>query len=514
MLKKILLTFLISLNLCTIAQAQNVTIFSTNDLHGRLLPFDYQDKKNVGGAARRATILNSEPNALVLDAGDYAQGTLYFKILKENLNLIIMEALGYDAITLGNHEFDKGIPYLKKSALSTKIPFLASNVKFYDEELDNLVQDFVIKEINGIKIAIIGVLDSALKATSSTNPNLYEVFDEVKSVQKAVKKADKKSDLIIVLSHCGIEKDKIIAQKVKGIDLIIGGHSHTMLKKPLKIRQSNGDNVLISQNGEFGTVVGRWDLTVEKDKISQAKFSYIPVNSQLRSDEKITNFLKSYDKKINDFSATVAGYSITPIDARRNSVRTHLTTAGALLHKAIKHYYPDVEVSFNTSGGYRYGDFLPQVITNKDVEELFPFESYLVLFEMKGSDIKELLETSSRFLPKASGSFLQTSGLSYTVNIDGKSKKLNQKLDTIIQNGTKVSEIKVNGEPLDSEKYYKVATDTFMYYGGDGYIELKKYKNVKHTYFFLDKILIRYLQENSPVEIKSTDKIILKKKKR
>lgn len=510
MLKKTFLFFIIFLAICINANAKNITIFTTNDLHGRLKPFTYNNIKDIGGAARRTQIFNSHPDALILDAGDYAQGTLYFKVLKENLNLQVMEFQGYDAITLGNHEFDKGLEYIKKSASSSQIPFLSANVKFYDEELEKLINDYIIKDINGIKVAIIGVLNSAVKATSSVNPNLYDVYDEIKTLRKVVKIVDKKSDLIIVLSHCGLEKDKKIAQAVNNIDLIVGGHSHTMIETPIKIRKNNGQTVLISQNGEFGTVVGQWDLNVENDKIIKANFKHIPINSTLKNDNATEKIISKYDKELGDFSATVAGYCETPIDARRNSVKTNLTTAGALLHSAIKYFYPDIDISANTSGGYRYGDYLPKLITNKDVEELFPFDSYLVIMEIKGSDIKELLETSARFLPKPAGSFLQTYGISYTVDLKATPKKLNPTLDKILQKGNRISNIKINGIPLDENKYYTLATDNFMYYGGDGYIELKKYENVKHTHFFLDKILIRYLNINSPIEVKIKDEIFFK----
>ena len=511
MFKKIIVSFIVSLLLCFNALAQSVTIFTTNDLHGRLKPFDYGELKDVGGAARRTTVFKSVPNALILDAGDYAQGTLYFKLLKENLNLKVMESQGYDAITLGNHEFDKGLAYLMRSAVFSKVPLLLSNVKFQDKELNKIINKYVIEEVNGVKIGIIGVIDSSLKATSSTNPDLYEVYDEIKTLKKIVRKVDRKTDLVIVLSHCGADKDRIIAREVNGIDLIIGGHTHTTLRKPIQINKSNGERVLISQNGEFGRLVGKWDIVVENDRIKRYKFRHIPITSKIPEDATTKGIIAKYDKMLDDYAKTVAGYSVTPIDARRKSVRTRLTTAGALLHDAIKYHYPEVEVSMNTSGGYRFGDYLPQVITNQVVEELFPFDSYVVLVKIKGSDIKEILETSSRFLPKSSSSFLQTSGLSYTVHFNRQPKCLNSKYDKIIQSGAKVSNVKVNGKPLDMEKYYLVATDNFMYYGGDGYIEFRKYKDVKHTHFFLDDILIKYLQINSPVEVKVKDRIIYKK---
>lgn len=487
--------------------AKEVIIFSTNDIHGRLEPFNYGSFKNVGGASRRSAIFKAEENPLILDAGDFAQGTLYFKILENNLNLEILDKLGYHAIALGNHEFDKGVNYIKKSALSSKVPLLVSNVKFLDEEINLLVKRYVIKEVNDVNIAIIGVLDCAVKAISSTNPDEYFVYDEIETLQEIVDEVDVKSDLIIVLSHCGVEKDKKIAKEVKGIDLIIGGHSHTFLKKPIKIKQKNGDIVLISQNGEFGKDVGKWHLDVDGDKIKKYKFKQVLINDKLKEDEQIKNLILVNKAKIETFSNEVAGYSETLIDARREVVKSQLTTSGVLLHSAIKKYHPDVEISFNTSGGYRYGGFLPQTITNKDVVELFPFESYLVILDIKGSDIEEILETSSRFLPNPAYSFLQSYGISYDVDLKKQSKVLNGTLDKILKKGNRVSNILINNKPLDKNKYYRVATDSFMYFGGDGYVEFKKYKKVFHTYMSLDKILIKYLNENSPVKIEVKDNI-------
>lgn len=490
--------------------AQNLIIFTTNDLHGRIKPFSYQNQTEVGGAARRTTIYKTEPNALILDAGDYAQGTLYFKVIPQNVNLEILEQQSYDAITLGNHEFDKGTDYIKKSAKFSKIPFLNCNIKFKDKELNELIKNYIIKEINGIKIGIIGVLDSSVKATSSANPNEYFVYDEIKSIKKQIKKIASKTDLIIILSHSGLEKDKIMAKQVEGIDLIIGGHSHTMLESPIEIEQKSGKKVLISQNGEFGATVGKWDLKVENGKIQEYQFKQIAVDPNILPDQETQNIIEKYDTQINTYAKSKAGCTTTSINATREEIQTNLTTAGALLHQAIKFYYPEIDISMNTSGGYRYGGILPKTITNKDISELFPFDSYIVLVEVKGSDIKEILETSARFLPSPSSSFLQTSGISYTINLNAPGKILNKKLDKIIKSGSRITEVKINGLPLDSNKYYKVATDNFLYFGGDGYIELKKYKNAKHTYFFLDKMLIEYLKNNSPVEVKIKDKIYYK----
>lgn len=504
MLKKIfcLSIFIFSVVLPTVAN--DIVIFTTNDLHGRLEPFN---QNKFGGAARRSELFRTEKNAIILDAGDFAQGTLYFKILPNNLNLDIMGKQGYSAIALGNHDFDKGTQYLKNSALSTDIPLLLSNVQFNDEELNKLIKSYIIKNVNNHKIAIIGVLDSAVKAITSTKSDDYQVFDEIKTLQSIVNEIDKKSDLIIVLSHCGIEKDKKIAQQVKGIDLIIGGHSHTFLKKPLKIKQQNGDIVLISQNGEFGKYVGKWELDIKNDKIKKYKFKQVLIDNKFTEDEEIKSIISNSNAAIECYSNKIAGSSTTKIDARRNVLKKQITSASVLLHTAIKKYYPETDVSFNTSGGYRYGGFLPQVITNKDVMELFPFDSYLVLLKIKGEDLKEILETSSRFLPKPSYSFLQTYGISYTVNLNAKPKVLNSTLDKIIQEGMRISDIYINGIPLDPQKYYTVATDSFMYYGGDGYLELKKYKDVIHTNITFDEILIKYLNENSPVSIELKDVI-------
>ncbi len=510
MLKNFLCTSLLLFSFATIAEGKSLTIYTTNDLHGRLKPFEYHGTKDVGGAARRATLLKANPNALILDAGDFAQGTLYFKIFPNNVNLEVLKKSNYSALTLGNHEFDKGTEYIKKSASSTNLPIISSNIKFKDKELNKKIKKNFIKNINGINVAIIGVVDKSLKAQSSTNPATYQIYDEIKTIKKQVKKVDKKSDLIIILSHSGIEKDKEIAKKVKNIDLIIGGHSHTMLKEPLEITNQTGEKVLISQNGEFGTVLGQWDLEIEDDKIKSWKFKQIEINNKIQPDKEVENFIEKYDAPINDFSKDFVGSSLTPIDARRQIVECNLTTAGGLFHQAVKDKYPEVEITMNTSGGYRYGGILPVNMTKRDIAELFPFDSYLVILEVKGSDILSILETSSRILPKPEGFFLQTTGISYTVNTKNQSQVLDAKLTKILKKGNRVSDVMINGEPLNPDKHYTLATDTFLYYGGEGYIQLKKYKHVKHTYYFLDKILVEYLKKNSPVEVILKDKIILK----
>lgn len=258
-----------------------ITILHTNDMHSRVEPFPNDGRKNagLGGMARRATLIKKireqEPNVLVFDAGDIIQGTPYFNFFGGEVELKLMSQMGYDASTLGNHDFDNGIAGIEKMLPFAQFPYLIANYDFSGEAgLKNAFQSYKIFEKQGVKIGVFGlgielkglVLDKHFGAVKYIDP--IGVAKEMVQTLKA-----KKCDLIICLSHLGYRYDKepkvsdvTLAQQVEGIDLIIGGHTHTFLDAPEKIVHSSGHTTLINQVGWAGIRLGRVDFVLEKAK--------------------------------------------------------------------------------------------------------------------------------------------------------------------------------------------------------------------------------------------------------
>jgi 5'-nucleotidase len=268
-------------------KTKKITILHTNDTHSHIDPFPADHPKNpgMGGAARRANaiqkIRQEEENVLLLDAGDIFQGTPYFNYYGGELEFKLMSMMQYDVATMGNHDFDNGIDGFYAQLPHAKFEFVSANYDFKNTILDGIVKPYKIIKKDGIKIGIFGLgvelnglVDKKLyKETKYLNP--IEVADEMTQILKA----QEKCDLVICLSHLGFkytndpEKvcDVLLAQKTKHIDLIIGGHTHTFLDKPIVETNREGQPVLINQVGCFGINLGRIDFYFSDDKQYETK---------------------------------------------------------------------------------------------------------------------------------------------------------------------------------------------------------------------------------------------------
>ena len=260
---------------------KRITILHTNDVHSQIepLPNNHYKYPNLGGFARRATIIDDirkeSTDTLLLDAGDIFQGTPYFNYFGGELEFKLMSMLKYDVATLGNHDFDNGIDGFHKQLPNAEFDFVSANYDFKNTVLNNLVKPYKIFIKNGIKIGVFGlgveldglVTKSLYKETKYLDPVTVsqDISTELKEVHQC--------DLIICLSHLGYHykndpnkiSDLQLAKQTKNIDLIIGGHTHTLLPKPTVEKNSIGENVLINQCGKSGIYMGQVDFYFSAD---------------------------------------------------------------------------------------------------------------------------------------------------------------------------------------------------------------------------------------------------------
>lgn len=261
---------------------KKLTILHTNDTHSHIDPFPADDPRNPNqaGAARRATVIDKirkeEDNVLLLDAGDIFQGTPYFNYYGGELEFKIMSMMQYDLATLGNHDFDNGIDGFYSQLPHAKFDFVSANYDFKNTVLDGIVKPYKTFKKAGLKIGVFGLgveleglVDKKLyKETVYNNP-----VDITKDIVRQLKEVEK-CDLIICLSHLGFKYksepnkicDVLLAQQTKDIDLIIGGHTHTFLDKPVIEKNTDGKDVLINQVGCYGINLGRIDFYFSKDE--------------------------------------------------------------------------------------------------------------------------------------------------------------------------------------------------------------------------------------------------------
>jgi len=268
---------------------KKITILHTNDVHSHIDPFPKNDPLNPsgGGVIARANLINlvkkDNPHTLVLDAGDVFQGTPYFNFFGGELELKLMSKMGYNASTLGNHEFDNGMEKLSKVLKHANFSFLNSNYTLKNTPLENKIKSHEIFNINGIKIGVFGL---GIELEGLVEKKLYKGIKYLNPIEisKDISndlKYNHNCDLIICLSHLGFSysKDKnimcdlILAKQTKNIDLIIGGHTHTFLDEPVKVKNLENKDVIINQVGCFGINLGKIDFYFSENNKHQEGMS-------------------------------------------------------------------------------------------------------------------------------------------------------------------------------------------------------------------------------------------------
>lgn len=265
-----------------LASENQLTILHTNDQHSRIEPFDssYTRNPNQGGFARRAALIqkikSQESNVLLLDSGDIFQGTPYFNFFGGELEFKLMSMMGYDAATMGNHDFDNGVQGFKKVRPVAKFPFLCSNYDFKNTILDGETEKYKIFNKNGIKVGIFGVGIKLEGLVGKKDYGETEYLDPIEIAQhySDFLRNEKNCDMVICLSHIGYDyrddpkkvSDKTLAANTAGIDLILGGHTHTFLPEPQSFPNKNGKNVLVNQVGWAGLLLGKITFYFDKDK--------------------------------------------------------------------------------------------------------------------------------------------------------------------------------------------------------------------------------------------------------
>lgn len=262
------------------SRGKHITILHTNDVHSHIEPMSPNDPRNpnMGGIARRATLVEQirreNPNMLLLDAGDIFQGTPYFNFYGGELEFKLMSKLKYDAATIGNHDFDNGIDGLYAQLPHAEFDFISSNYDFSNTIMEGKAQPYRIFTKDGVRIGVFGL---GIQLKGLVNEHLYKetkYLDPVEITEDMTRilREEEKCDLVICLSHLGYEyrsdeiSDLKLAEATSNIDLIIGGHTHTFMEKPVVVNNKDGKKVMINQVGCFGLYLGRVDFYLDSEK--------------------------------------------------------------------------------------------------------------------------------------------------------------------------------------------------------------------------------------------------------
>ncbi len=274
-MKKKALTLLLLLTVIVAATAQKqLVILHTNDTHSRIEPLPDGDRNapDKGGVERRINYIEQmrkeHEQLLLFDAGDFLQGTPYFNLFKGEAEVEAMNLMGYDAVTLGNHEFDYGLEVLEAVVKAARFPIVSSNYDFSETALAGKIRPYLIFKKGGLKIGVIGINIQPKGLISSSNYEGMQYLDPFTTANRMAYqlRTQHRCDLVVALSHLGYQSDTRLAEASRHIDIIIGGHSHTFMREPDLRNNMEGQEVLIYQTAGRGVYVGRIDVTMEEVK--------------------------------------------------------------------------------------------------------------------------------------------------------------------------------------------------------------------------------------------------------
>ncbi|MBM6991793.1 MAG: metallophosphatase [Prevotella sp.] len=259
----------------TLFAQKELVILHTNDVHSCIMPQSQNLADTMlagrGGFIRRIAMLEQErqktPGLLLFDSGDFSQGSPYYTLFKGDVEVGLMNQMHYDALTIGNHEFDYGLKNLARVLGALKCPVVCANYKFHQYGLDKIVKPYIIIKRNGLKIGVFGLGPEFEGLVGRENYEQTEYLDPIKSAQQT---ADllrrKKCDLVVCLSHLGWEEqgmgDQMLISHTRGIDLVLGGHSHTYFQALRYVKNLDGKDIPVDQNGKMGLFVGKMEISL------------------------------------------------------------------------------------------------------------------------------------------------------------------------------------------------------------------------------------------------------------
>ena len=464
--------------------AKELVILHFNDTHARVKSVEKDGVVTGVGFDRIAQykqdLLKENPNVLMLDAGDTLHGQPIATLSQGESIVKILNLMGIDAFTPGNHDFNYGFARLQELEKMMNFPIVSANVM--DKSGKEVFKPYVIKEMDGFKVGIFGL--STPETSYKTNPKNVETIDftdTIAAAKKSVEALEKENvDVIIALTHLGLDQgddtsDKV-AEAVDGIDLVIDGHSHTTLEEGRMVK-----NTLIASTGEYDKAFGIVTLKIANGEVTEksAKLMAAADTKDIVPHPDVVALLADIDTGLNEILSEKIGTSTVMLDGARENVRTKETNFGQLVADAMLDA-TGAEVALTNGGGIRAsieaGD-----ITKNHIVTSFPFGNYLVTKEVKGKDIKAALEHGLSKYPEQNGGFPHVAGITFTFN-------------TANPAGSRVSDLMIGGSPVDMEKAYLFVTNDFMAAGGDDYTMLKPYATV-NEYAAFDEILVNYIKK-------------------
>ncbi len=524
-MKKILGLGMLSVSAITLSAGAaladyELNILHINDFHSRIESINKFDStcsaeeegKNecFGGAARLLTAINQTrdalkaggKNVLLLNAGDNFQGSLFYTTYKGTVDAEMLNAMKFDAMTVGNHEFDDSEDGLAGFLDKVQFPVVTANVvATAASKIGDRVKPSIVLEVGGQKIGIVGAVANDTAELATPGPNITIAEDVAKISEQVQKLKQDGVDKIIALTHVGYPRDLEFIAKIPDVDVVVGGHSHTLLSNtdqkaegpyPTLVDNPGGYKVPVVQAGQYSKYLG--DLKVVFDDngvVKESKGDPILVDSSFKPDEATLKRIDELKAPIEALKAKVVGTSEGPIEGDRKICRVKECSMGNLVADATLARVKDqgVTIAFANSGGLRSsidgGD-----VSMGEVLTVLPFQNTVATFQLKGEDIRAALENGVSQIDDGAGRFMQVSGMKYSFD---RSKPAGSRVVSV--------EVKEGDAfvPLDPAKTYIVAANNYVRTGGDGFkVFATKAINAYDFGPNLEEAVAAYITANSP----------------
>ncbi len=524
------IVFAVSMN----AQDANrrwLTILATTDMHGNILPVDYYtNKSDARGLAKAATIIRNvrkdNPNTLLIDSGDTIQGTplAYFHNIKNNVPpdpmMLTMSALGYDAATLGNHEFNFGLKVLNKAKREANFPLLSANTYKVGTD-ENPFTPYIVKEMNGVRVGVLGLTTAGIPSWENReNYAGLEFRDPLAEAKKwvAILREREKVDVVVIAMHMGLEEDLRtgikspgqvpneneaiqIAKEVPGIDVISMGHTH----RDIPSLVING--VQFVQANHHARHVGRVDVYLEKvsDKwrVAAKQSRTIPVTDATEIDAELARLVAPYDKETQDYLGRVIGSSAKDLTAAR--ARFQDSALLDLIQRVqLDAGQADVSMaaSFNDRARISQGQ-----VTVRDIAALYVYENTLVVIEVTGQQLKDALEHSVRYFTayvpnKTPEDLVDAKIPGYNFDI---AEGVEYEIDLSKSFGQRIQNLHFRNKPLDMNQRLRLATNNYRVNGGGGYSMYKDAPVVMRSSKEIRELIIEWVERNKQLPVEATN---------
>ncbi|MDR2798730.1 MAG: 5'-nucleotidase C-terminal domain-containing protein [Treponema sp.] len=475
------------------SKTYELILLHTNDHHGAILP-----NNGRGGLAWRSAYIKAikafNPQVLLIDAGDINTGTALSNMFRAEPDILAYNLMGYDAVIPGNHEFDKDLEQLQGQGELVKFPVITSNIKTSDGAY--LGVPYVVKQYDGFTVGLFGITTLRTQVIASPDPSL-QFINEIDAAREMVDilRNQEQVDLVIGITHIGDVKeapDHItspeLAAAVPGIDIIVDGHSHSFFEEPLKV-----DNTYIVSAHEWGRYIGQGKLSVEQGKL--VDFFWMPM--EIAQDREITDMLNPYLTKADESLKEVVGQATDEFVIGNRLPRKVESPLGNAICDAMVWYFQTIynqalDFAFINGGNIRAG--IPTgLITREQVLTVLPFENYLYLVSLKGSDIIDLF-TFIASIPQGNGGWAQVSQeVRYTIDYT---------------QGTGIlKNLTIHNEPVDPDRMYRFCTNSYLLDGGDGYTILGKAQEPFNTSLIDSWVVLEALQAVGTISPETDERI-------